>query len=253
MNTLTTLLEHRSIRKYKSDAIAQDIIDTILLAATRGANTGNMQLYSIIVTRDEEKKKKLWEYHFKQPMVLQAPLLLTFCADIHLFSQWCLQRKAVPGYDNFLWYTNACIDATIAAQNAVVAAEALGLGTCYLGTTTYMAEQIIDQLQLPKGVIPVTTLVIGYPDGMPPLTDRLPVEALVHMETYHQYTPEEIDSLFAEKEALPQTEKLIKENQVENLAQVFTEKRYKKTDNIHFSATFLETLRKQEFIRECLK
>ena len=101
-----------------------------------------MQLYSLIVTTSPEIRAELAPCHFNQPMVTQAPALITFCADIHRFSQWCRQRQAEPQYDNFLWFVNGVIDSILASQNIVLAAEHEGLGICYLGTTTYNAPEI---------------------------------------------------------------------------------------------------------------
>ncbi|MEI6122537.1 MAG: nitroreductase family protein [Bacteroidota bacterium] len=245
---MKTILEHRSIRKYKNTPIRKEILEQILEAGTRASTTGNMQVYSIIVTQDAENKKLLWEFHFKQNMVLQAPLLLTFCADFHRFNQWCNQRNAEPGYGNFLSFMTAATDALIVAQNVALAAESNGLGICYLGTTIYNANKLIDFFQCPIGVIPITTLVIGYPEENLELTDRLPLEAIVHYEKYQHYKPEKIDSLYAEKENLPQTKQLIDENQLENLAQIFTQKRYTKKDNIYFSKSFLNVIEQQGFM-----
>jgi len=250
MNTLDTILSHRTIRKYKPDPISDDMLNKILEAAVRGATTGNMQLYSIIVTKDAEKRKALMPLHFNQKMVEEAPVVLTFCADLNRFHKWCSQRQAEKAYDNFMWFYNATIDAVIAAQNAVVAAECFGLGTVYLGTTTYTADKIINFFNLPEGVVPVTTVVLGYPDESPPLTDRLPLEAVVHHESYHDYTTENINNLYYEKENLPLTKKLLDENQVENLAQVFVDKRYKKNDNRHFSKIYLDVVGKQGFMNQ---
>jgi len=160
MDTIKTIFEHRTIRKYKNEPVSEGLLRQILEAGTRASTTGNMQVYSIIVTRDEEKKKKLCEYHFNQKMVLQAPVLLTFCADFHRFNQWCRQRHAEPGYDNFLSFMTAAIDALLAAQNAALAAEANGLGICYLGTTTYNADKLIEFFNCPEGVVPITTIVL---------------------------------------------------------------------------------------------
>ncbi len=248
METLDTLLRHRSIRKFKADPVSEDILQEILLAASRASTTGNMQVYSIIVTRDPENRKQLWEYHFKQNMVLQAPLLLTFCADFHRFNEWCRQRDAIPGYDNFLSFMTAATDALLAAQNAAVAAEAHGLGICYLGTTIYNAKKFIDFFNLPEQVVPITTLVIGYPDENPDITDRLPLEAIVHKEHYHAPDKSDIDGFYAGKEALALTAELLKENQLETLAQIFTTKRYTLKDNRFFSGTFLEVLSGQKFM-----
>jgi len=242
------IFEHRTIRKYKDTIISKEILDKILEAAIRGSNTGNMQLYSIIVTQDNEKKQKLWESHFKQNMVLQAPVLLTFVADINRFHKWCEINNAGIAYDNFLWFYNATIDAVIATQNACLEAESNGLGICYLGTTTYMADKIIEILELPKGVVPVTTIVIGYADENPPLTDRLPNESVVFYEKYQTLSDNEIKNNFFEKENLELTKKLIAENQTENLSQIFTQKRYKKNDNIFFSKKFLDIIKNQGFM-----
>lgn len=247
---LDTILNHKSIRKYKSTPISDKELNEIMEAGVRASNTGNMQVYSIVVTRDEEMKKKLAPTHFNQPMVTQAPVLLTFCADINRFNKWCHQRNAEPGYDNFLWFTNAVIDAMLAAQNCCIAAEEKGMGICYLGTTTYNADKIIDILELPKGVIPITTVVVGYPDEKPGLTDRLPLEGVVHYETYKDYSNEDIDRIYAEKEALESTKALLEENQKETLAQIFTDHRYKKADNLHFSKSLLKVLEDQGFMNQ---
>jgi len=247
---MNTIFNHRSIRKYKSTSIDDNLLEKILLAGTRASNTGNMQVYSMIVTKNETIRKQLWEVHFKQNMVLEAPAHITFCADINRFNKWCNQRNTEPGYDNFLWLYNATIDAVLASQNVSLEAENHGLGICYLGTTTYMADKIIDILELPQGVIPVTSIVMGYPEVIPELTDRLPLEGVVHFEKYCNYSPEKINELYLEKENSDLTKKLVEENQTENLAQIFTNKRYKNSDNIHFSNSFLATLKKQGFMNQ---
>jgi nitroreductase len=245
---IDTLLNHRSIRKYKAENIEPSALSLILEAATRASNTGNMQAYSIVVTRDAGIRRKLWEAHFKQDMVLEAPVHLTFCADFNRFSKWCEQRKADPGYDNYLSFLTGAIDAIIAAQNAATAAESLGLGICYLGTATWMATTMIDILDLPRLVVPVTAMVIGYPAEMPPLTDRLPVEGVVHYEKYQEYGPGDIDRIHSDKETLQSTLDLLKENGKETLAQIFTDNRYKRADNRFFSGAFLNVLDKQGFM-----
>lgn len=248
MNIINTLLEHRSIRKFKDEKISKDIMNEILLAATKASTTGNMQVYSIVISQEQKIKEQLWESHFKQNMVKEAPVVATFCADFNRFNKWCLQRNANPGYDNILSFFTAAIDALLAAQNFCVAAEAHGLGICYLGTTTYMAERIIEILKLPKGVVPVTTVVTGYPDENPGLTDRLPLNGVVHYETYQDYTAEDIDRIYREKESLELTKELLLENQKETLAQIFTDNRYTKKDNIAFSQSLLKVLKNQGFM-----
>jgi nitroreductase len=245
---MDTIFLHRTIRKYKETPIDEVLLNKILEAGTRASTTGNMQVYSMIVTTDAELRRKLWEAHFKQDMVLQAPVVVTFCADFNRFIKWCKQRKAVPGYDNYLSFYTASIDALLASQNVALAAEDFGLGICYLGTTTYMARKIIDILKLPKYVVPVTTLVIGYPDETPGLTDRLPLEGVIHKETYKDYLNRDIDRIYEEKESMDFTRELLKINQKETLAQIFTDNRYKKADNVHFSREFLKVIEEQGFM-----
>lgn len=247
---LKTIHNHRSIRKYKKLSINNDLLTKILEAGTRASTTGNMQVYSIIVNQKPELKQQLWEAHFKQNMVLEASATITFCADFNRFNQWCLQRNAKPGFDNFLSFFTAAIDALLVAQNVALAAEANNLGICYLGTTTYNAQKIIDILKLPKGVVPVTTLVVGHPNETPEITDRLPLNAVVHYESYNNYTELNINELYAEKEALQQNINLVETNKKENLAQIFTDNRYKHTDNVAFSKTLLQVLQNQGFMNQ---
>jgi len=247
---IDTMLNHRTIRKYKDEPISDKDLELILDAGIRASTTGNMQLYSIIVTRDQEMKDKLAPSHFNQPMVKQAPIVLTFCADFNRFNKWCEARDAKPGYDNFLSFYTASVDALLVAQNVTLAAEDKGFGICYLGTTNYMAQQIIDTLNLPKGVVPVTTITLGIPDETPELTDRLPLDAVVHFEEYKDYSDEDIDKIYEEKEALPLTKKLLEENKKETLAKVFTDNRYTKENNVTFSKALLDVLEKQGFMNQ---
>ncbi len=244
------LLYRCSIRKYSSEPVSDDLLKEILTMASRTSTTGNMQVYSIIVTRDEAKKKELLPFHFGQKMITGAPVVLTFCADFNRFSKWCRYRKAEPGYNNFLSFLTAAIDALLVAQTACIAAESEGLGICYLGTTTYMAKEIAGVLKLPKGVIPVTTVTLGWPAENPTDPGRLPLNAIVHNEVYNDFSKEEIDELYYEKENREDSKQFIQENNKETLAQVFTDNRYKKSDNEHFSRLLLEFLNEQGFMNQ---
>ena len=245
-----TIFKHRSIRKFKSTPIPEELLQTLLEAASRASTCGNMQLYSLIVTRDEAVREQLLPCHFGQKMVVEAPCVVTICADIHRFSMWCEQRDAKPAYDNFGWFVTATIDAMLAAQNLALAAEEEGLGICYLGTTLYTAGDIVRGLELPKGVIPITTLVIGYPDEKPELTDRLPMDAVVHYEKYKDYTAAEIDELWVEREESELTKRLLEENGLPNLARIFTERRYVEKDNIALSQQLLALVKERGFFNQ---
>jgi hypothetical protein len=159
-------------------------------------------------------------------------------------------RNAEPGYDNFLSFMTAAIDALLVAQTVCIAAESKGLGICYLGTTTYMAHKIIEVLNLPKGVVPVTTVTLGWPAEKPEQVDRLPLDAVIHNETYHNYTEEIINNYYREKEARSDSKQFVFENNKDTLARVFTDVRYKKADNVYFSKTFLLVLKDQGFMNQ---
>lgn len=245
---IDSIKTRRSIRKYRAEDVEPQLLDRLLGLAARTQTMGNLQLYSVVVTRSQEMKQRLAPCHFNQPMVTQAPVVLTICADFNRTTQWCLCRKARPGYDNLLSFLNAASDALLYTQTFCNLAEAEGLGICYLGTTVYQPGQIIDVLGLPRLVMPVATLTVGWPDEVPPLSDRLPLEAFVHEERYRDYGAEDIDRLYSEKEALPENKHFVEINRKETLAQIFTDIRYTKGDNEALSAALLETLRRQGFL-----
>lgn len=240
--------QRKTIRKYQDKDIEVEILNNLLNTAARASTMGNLQLYSVVVTRDKEMKKKLAPAHFNQPMVTQAPVMLTFCADFYRTSVWCENRKAEPGYNNFLSFLNASIDTLLYAQTFCTLAEEKGLGICYLGTTIYNPEFLIDTLKLPKLVMPITTITVGYPDENPKQTDRLPLEAFIHNETYKDYTSADIDRLYTYKESLAENIHFQEINNKETLAQIFTDIRYTKKDNETMSETYLKALKHQGFI-----
>jgi nitroreductase len=245
---MDSLLQHVSIRNFKEDPVPEELLEQLLNAGIRASTTGNMQWYSIIVTKDAEMKKKLVPLHFNQNVARTAPVILTFCADINRFNHWCTQNNAVPGYDNFISFFNAATDALLVAQNVCIAAENAGLGICYLGTVIYNAPEMVTLLNLPQHVVPVTAVALGWPTERPELTDRLPLKAVVHNETYMDYTNETIMDMYATKESLASSVRFVKENKKETLAQVFTDVRYKKPDNEFFSSKYLELIKEQGFL-----
>ena len=245
---MKTINTRRSIRKYSDRIVSDELLNKLLTEAERTQTMGNLQLYSVVVTRSAEMKARLAPAHFNQPMVEGAPVVLTVCADFHRTTSWALQRKAEPGYANFLSFINAATDALLYTQTLCNLADEEGLGYCFLGTTIYQPQLIIDVLKLPKLVMPVATITLGWPDENPPLSDRLPLQAITHDETYHDYSPSMIDNAYAEKEALEENIHFCEINKKETLAQIFTDIRYTKKDNEAMSATLIETLRKQGFM-----
>ncbi|MBR0276460.1 MAG: nitroreductase family protein [Prevotella sp.] len=245
---MKNLLTRRSIRKYSEEPVSEELLNGLLTEAARTQTMGNLQLYSVIVTRSDEMKRRLAPAHFNQPMVTEAPVVLTVCADFNRTSTWARCRQAEPGYDNLLSFLNASIDALLYTQTLCNLMDEEGLGYCYLGTTVYMPQQIIDTLQLPQLVMPVATLTVGWPAEEPPLSDRLPTESFVHQETYHDYSRDDIDRYYEYKEQLEENRHFVEINHKETLAQVFTDIRYTKRDNEAMSDTLLTTLKQQGFL-----
>lgn len=248
MNLPYSMQNRRTIRRYRPDDVPSDLLRQLLQTACRAATCGGMQCYSIIVTRSPEGKKALAPAHYGQPMVTQAPVVLTFCIDLRRFSQWCRQREADPGYDNLQWFVTGAADTLLACQTFCTAAEDQGLGTCYLGTTTYNPDLIIEALHLPPLVFPLATITLGWPDESPALTPRLPLDYVVHEETYHDPSQAQIDACYAGLEALPESQQYVEENHVDNLAQVFTRVRYTREGAEAASRTLLKMMRQQGFL-----
>ena len=245
MKNLTT---RRTIRQYSEREVTEELLNRLMTEAARTQTMGNLQLYSVVVTRSPEMKERLAPAHFNQPMVKGAPVVLTICADFRRTTRWCEERKAAPGYDNFLSYQNAAIDALLYTQTLCNLMDEEGLGYCYLGTTVYMPQMIIDTLHLPKLVMPVATLTVGWPAEEPPLSDRLPLQSFVHQETYKDYSREDIDRYYTAKEELEENREFCRINNKETLAQIFTDIRYTKKDNEAMSAGLLEALKHQGFL-----
>lgn len=240
MNMEDYFLKRRTIRKYSDKEISDQLLKELIAEASHAPTTGNMQLYSVVITRDKEMKRKLAPAHFSQPQVEGCNVMLTFCADFNRFVKWCECSNAVPGYDNLQSLVTAFLDTALFAQQFCVAAEMRGLGCCYLGTTTYNAALISEVLSLPDRVIPVTTITVGYPAETGEDVGRLPVEAIIHNETYHDYSTEDIISVYEEKEAREDSKRFVAENGKKSLAQVFTDVRYPKSNNEHFSKELIE-------------
>ncbi|MCB9419440.1 MAG: nitroreductase family protein [Ardenticatenaceae bacterium] len=256
MSVIKVIHDHRSIRTYKPDPVPEALLQEILAAGIRASSSGNMQTYSIIVTRDRALRERLYEPHMEQDMVLDAPVLLTFCADFHRMRQWLRLSNAPDNFDNFMSFMIAAIDAILVSQNVALAAESRGLGICYMGSTLANCDQIGEILQLPPNVVPVVGFSLGYPDEDPAPRDRLPLSGLVHDETYHDYSDDEIRQIYHDREvagwarymSFPHLRQLIEESGVENLAQVYTAVKYTRQSHQEFSRTVLNYLKSQGFM-----
>jgi nitroreductase len=224
---------HRSIRSYKADPVDPALVDGVIEDAVAGASSsGNLNSISIILTRDPDRKQRLYDLHFGQPMVLQAPLVITFCADWFRTRQWLRLRGARDNFNNLLGYHVAAYDAMIVAQNVCLGFEAHGLGICYMGTTLSSLAELSVFFNLPETCVPVTTIVVGYPDEDPGKRDRLPASGLVHDEIYRHPDAEEIEETFSQREirgwerymSIPSIKAAIEANGITSLARYYTSK-----------------------------
>lgn len=239
--------QRRTIRKFSDEEVSRETIRAIVEAAMRAPTCGNMQLYSVIVSRDGELREKINATHFNQPASTGANVILTICADFNRFTRWCRLRNADAAYGNLLSFETAMTDAIILAQQITTIAEQEGLGCCWLGTVTYNAAETARLLKLPELVVPVASLALGWPNETPELCERLDVDAILFEDTYPQQTDEEILAIYKSKEEFPANAGFAAENGKENLAQVFAEVRYPRSVNEPVSEALAELLRHQGF------
>ena len=241
MTTIDLINNHRSIRKFQSRPIEEDKMQRILECGMRASNTGNMQLYSVIATRQEPLRSELCKLHFGQ--CATAPLWLTVCTDVARYHQYCRVNQCDEPYGNLLWFVSALVDASLCAQNICVAAEAKGLGFCYLGTVNYNTRQIAELLQCPKGVVPVIAIAMGHPDEEPRFSERLGRDAILHSETYHVPTDDELVASHKVRDEHPFNRQMVVENGTRNYCEIFTTKRYPHQMNVAVSRDLLNFLK----------
>lgn len=249
MEYLDFFKNRSTVREYSADREVDDAtLRKLTEAASHAPNTGNMQLYSVVVTRDAEMKKRLAPLHFNQPQVEGCSVMLTFCADLRRFEKWCEERDAKPGFRNFHSFVTALIDTALFAQQFVTLAELNGIGICYLGTVTYNAGEISGILELPDRVVPVLCVTAGYPArGFSEPSYRLPVDAILHTEKYHDPAAMDIDAMYRDIEEREDSAQFIAENGKKTLAQVFTDVRYPGDLNESVSESFAALLREKGY------
>ncbi|MBF6290319.1 NADPH-dependent oxidoreductase [Nocardia farcinica] len=185
--TLAVLHEHRSVRRYLPDPVSDDTLRLLISAAQSAPTSSNLQVWSVVAVRDPDRKARLAALAGDQAHVVQAPLLLVWTADFARLRQLAADHDApLAGADYLESSYVGFIDAALAAQNAVVAAESLGLGTVYIGALRNHPEAVATELQLPPGVFATFGLVVGHPDPSEraQVKPRLPQQAVLHRETY---------------------------------------------------------------------
>ncbi|MCZ8183815.1 MAG: NADPH-dependent oxidoreductase [Beijerinckiaceae bacterium] len=187
--TLGVLAAHRSVRSYRPDPLPEGTLETLVLAAQSAATSSNLQTWSVVAVTDPARKAVLAEIAGGQKHILQAPLMLVWLADLSRLKAMADSRgQAAEGLDYLEMATVAIVDAALAAQNAVIAAESLGLGTVYIGALRNDPGRVAALLGLPKMVFAVFGLCVGHPaeEVVTGVKPRLSPEVVLHRETYGQ-------------------------------------------------------------------
>jgi len=212
------LCQRRSVRSFLPDPIPDETKNMILQAMRRAPTAGNQTLYSVIQVADQTKKQELAESCDHQPFIAEAPWVLVFLADVQRMNDFFeasgtadlvargIARPASPAEGDLLL---ACCDALIAAQTAVIAAESLGIGTCYIGDILENYEHVRDLLSLPRYTLPITLITFGYPTEQQkkrPMTGRMPLDKFVFTDEYRRIDPSELPDLYAYNEVRVQRE-----------------------------------------------
>jgi FMN reductase (NADPH) len=185
-STVELLLNHRSIRKFKEERLSSEQIQTIIASAQAASTSSHVQAYTILGVTDKEKKQKLAELAGNQAYVAENGHFFIFCADLYRHQQigeWA-QEEVLESLQSTEKFMVAVIDAALAAQNATVAAESMGLGVCYIGGIRNNLHGVQEVLQIPQLVLPLFGLAVGFPDQQPDRKPRLPQELIYHEDTY---------------------------------------------------------------------
>jgi FMN reductase (NADPH) len=182
--TLELVRRHGSVRKYRPELIPAEAIETIVSAAQRTSTSSNLQVYSVVAVTDAAKRARLAALCGNQEHVAQAPVFLAWCADLARLDRACELRGYTQVTDYVENFLVAAVDAAIAAQSAALAAESLGLGICYIGSIRNNTRAVIDLLELPRLVFPVTGMTVGWPAAEPLVRPRLPLQSVLHWDRY---------------------------------------------------------------------
>ncbi|MBX6396261.1 MAG: oxygen-insensitive NADPH nitroreductase [Alicyclobacillaceae bacterium] len=182
-DTIRLLQDHRSVRKYQPQEIPEEMVEEIVRSAQCAATSSNVQAYTIIAVRDPHTKAQLAELS-ENPHVAECSVFLVFCADARRLKQAAKQHDVDAQVANTELFIVATVDAALAAQNAAVAAESLGLGICYIGGIRNRIREVSQILRIPPLVYPVFGMTLGYPAVRPEKKPRLPLEAVLHRERY---------------------------------------------------------------------
>lgn len=192
---LETLETHRSVRKFTSEPIPDEDVATLLRLTQRASSGGMAQLYSVIRVTDPELRKRISEWT-SQEVVLQAAEYFIFCMDVHRMSRLLEHRGSEMGMGPLISLIYGTIDCGLSSSHMAATAEAMGYGICYVGAIQRVLEELIVELNLPAGVLPMVSLCVGVPDEEGPLRPRLPNDLIFHENGYQDLTPEDLERCY---------------------------------------------------------
>jgi nitroreductase len=184
--TLDLIHKHASVRQYQSEPIPNSVIETIIKAAQCASTSSNMQTFSVVAVTDAAKRKQLSTLCGEQKFIAEAPVFLVWLADLARLDRVCELRGYTQVTEHVESFLIPAIDCALASQNAALAAEALGLGICYVGSIRNNPQEVIDLLELPRHTFPIAGMTIGWPASESRVKPRLPLSAILHWETYYQ-------------------------------------------------------------------
>ena len=200
MNLYDIMMKRRSVRIFKDQEIPDSLIEQLLDVANQAPSGGNIQPLSIILVRSSEGRKKLAELAGGQPWVSHAPLSMIFCLDFCRVKKWAeMSQTDFRGEQALNHFLIAYADLMVAAQNVVIFAESLGLGSVYIGSIQHEIDETRNFFEIPEHVLPLMVLSIGYPKSIPQNIPKLKKEVIVHHERYRKPEENEIRRAFDEK------------------------------------------------------
>ena len=190
--TIELIHKHYSVRSFKPDPLPRDMVETIVAAGQRASTSSNLQMYSVVAVTDAKKRNQLAEFCGGQDQIRQAPVFLAWCADLSRLDRIC----EMQGYTHVSEYLEnflvSAVDTAILMQTAALAAESLGLGICFIGGIRTQPQNVIDLLELPQLVFPISGMTLGWPNAEPNIRPRLATESILHWERYDTEGEEEL-------------------------------------------------------------
>ena len=189
--TIEQIHRHASVRNYRPERVPVEQVEAIVAAGQRSSTSSNLQMVSVVAVTEKSTRERLAELCGNQEHIAQAPVFLTWCADLARLDRACQLR----GYEQVTRYMEsfllAAVDTSLAMQNSALAAESMGLGMCYIGAIRNRPQEVIDLLELPRLVFPIAGMTLGWPAVEPNVRPRLPLRAVLHWERYDQRHAEE--------------------------------------------------------------